>query len=331
LILFMIVKNLNLLTVVIFVWILFFIWKIFYNRLKTNKKINTNILNINNKKLFCIFVLIISFIVSLLSIFKFEWKPSYKNIKNKWVDIMFVLDVSKSMNTVDIEENWYLKTRLLFAKNAIKNYVYNNTNNRYWLIIFAWDAITTVPLTSDIDIFTTLLEWVDYRNITKQWTNFSLAIKHSISLLEKNKNKWKVLVLISDWWDEWDYKWLNINIPNNIRTVIIWIWTKKWWKIYLWQNDFWENIFQIYNWQYVVTKLNEKNLQKLAHDINWIYFHMENIKQMKQINNYIKNISKQLYKLNIYERKDLTRDFVIVSFIFFVIYIICELRILFYK
>ncbi|MDR3150334.1 MAG: VWA domain-containing protein [Candidatus Peribacteria bacterium] len=51
--------------------------------------------------------------------------------------MVFVLDVSKSMNVADISSNDYSYTRLLFAKNAIAEFVANNSNNKYSLVIFA--------------------------------------------------------------------------------------------------------------------------------------------------------------------------------------------------
>ncbi|MDR1987837.1 MAG: VWA domain-containing protein [Candidatus Peribacteria bacterium] len=50
---------------------------------------------------------------------------------------MFVLDVSKSMNVFDIFSNNSSYNRLEFAKKAISDFITNNSENRYSLVIFA--------------------------------------------------------------------------------------------------------------------------------------------------------------------------------------------------
>jgi hypothetical protein len=41
------------------------------------------------------------------------------------------------MNVADISNNDYSYTRLLFAKNTISEFVTNNPDNKYSLVIFA--------------------------------------------------------------------------------------------------------------------------------------------------------------------------------------------------
>ncbi|MDR2640906.1 MAG: hypothetical protein LBC61_06525 [Candidatus Peribacteria bacterium] len=53
------------------------------------------------------------------------------------MDIIFALDVSKSMNVIDIFSNNSSYSRLEFAKGAISDFVSNNLENRYSLVIFA--------------------------------------------------------------------------------------------------------------------------------------------------------------------------------------------------
>ena len=237
----------------------------------------------------------ISYVLLLLSIIFSIWASiiaflntkKTKHIKNSNTNIVFVLDVSKSMNSLDINYNWQITTRLKFAKQAILNYVKKHPDYRYSLVIFAWQAQAIVPLTNDINIFSTFLEWVDYRNLTKQWTNFSQALKLAI---ERFKNaKWsKNLVLISDGWDNWDYQWLNFKFPRNIKSFIFWVWSEKWGKIFIWTDPFWEPIFERYRWSYVITRLNRENLKRLANDISWKYFDLKTPNSLNILDKYIK-------------------------------------------
>jgi Ca-activated chloride channel family protein len=237
--------------------------------------------------IFLLFSVSISIFMFMIAYFENNKNNNENKIPSK-TNIMFVLDVSKSMNTIDVKYNRKITTRLNLAKQAIKNYVLKHPNYKYWLVIFAWQAQTILPLTNDKNIFLDFLEWVDYRNLTKQWTNFSQAIKFAIDRFKPYK--WnKYLVIISDWWDPWDYKWIDLSFPKDIQAFVFGIWSKIWWKIFLWTDDFWEPIFQRYRWNYVITKLNESNLKKLANDINWKYFYLDSPGKLNILEKYIKD------------------------------------------
>ena len=264
------------------------------HRLNTFNKNTKKIASI--KKNFNIKNVIVSFILLILSIFLIgiatiksyttEWK--HPNSANSNTNIVFVLDVSKSMNTIDVRLNWHITTRLKLAKKAILNYISQHPDYKYSLVIFAWQAQAILPLTNDISIFSTFLEGVDYRNLTKQGTNFSEAIRLALERLKTAKWK-KYLVVISDWWDPWDYKWLNFSFPKQIKSFVFGVGSQQGWKIFLWTDDFDEPIFERYQGQYVITKLNKENLQKLASDINWKYFDLDSPDSLNILNNYIKS------------------------------------------
>ena len=237
---------------------------------------------------YLLFVLSVIFLAtSLLFVLFSEKEDKNNNFSN--TNVVFVLDVSKSMNSIDIKQWNHLTTRLDFSKQAIKNYISHHPSYKYWLVIFAQQAQAVVPLTNDINTFTSILEWVDYRNLTKQGTNFNEALK--LALERFKAYKWQnILVFISDGWDPEDYKWINVKIPSNLKTFVFWVGSKEWWKILLWRNLWWEYKFQKYKWKYVITKLNEENLQKLANDINAKYFRLSDINSLEILNKYIKNI-----------------------------------------
>jgi len=321
----MIAENINPISISIFLIISLLLIYISWKSYKEKKKIiNKNKISLKKTHFLKIFFLLSSFIIALSSIFQIKWKETEKQLKTKWVDIMFVLDVSKSMNTADISYENFKTTRLSLAKKAIEDYVIKHPNNRYWLVIFAWEAQSIIPLTSDKNIFLTLLRWVDYKNLTQQWTDFNEALRQTFARF-KDDNRWKVVVFISDGWDKGDYKWLNLKIPKEVKTIVIWVWTLEWGKILLWKNPFWWYKYQTYNGQYVITKLNEENLQKLAKDLSWKYIRLDNLDKLSQIDNYIKNLSKHSILSSTKERKDLTRDIIILSFILFVLYLLIEL------
>lgn len=87
---------------------------------------------------FIAFVFLIFSIVDLLG-GKEEIKSS-----QKMNNVIFVLDVSNSMNAEDVEPN-----RLTLAKNLIINTMQKMTNDRVGIVVFAGEASSIMPLTTD--------------------------------------------------------------------------------------------------------------------------------------------------------------------------------------
>lgn len=322
--------NLNILTVLIFLSILWFIlfltYKFYFNQLKFNKKF---------KLLWSIKYFYIKYIFLVLSLFiilfwVFWVKYWNKQIKSnvKWIDMMFVVDVSKSMNVADIKDSNYAYTRLDIIKKSISDYVVSHREDRFWLIIFAWDAVSTVPLTTDHDLFLTILSWVDYRNLTKQWSDFKKAISLWIDRFNNSDDRSKVLVFISDWGDSEDdinkseVKKLVSNVKG-ITYLVVWVWTNTWWKIITWRDPFWRLSYQKYRWKYVISKINKSNLEDIKSALNWEYFEVSNVWDLQKLDKYTSNLEKKVYEKSVnWELWDFWRNLAIMSFINFIIFII---------
>lgn len=313
---------------VIILWIfwafLFFYFK-FRNRVVSKYKMLFKVSNNHFK----IILLLISFLV--LSLWLFDIKFSGEKVQGeaKWLDIVFVLDVSKSMNVLDYNDSNYMYSRLDITKNMISNYVAKNTENRYGLVIFAWDAISVSPLTFDHDIFLTFLSSVDYKNLSVQWSNFEKATELWVNRFN-DEDRSKVMILLSDGGDVEDkinydsikkvFKW------KNISSFVFWVWTQDWWKIPTWRDMFWNIIYQKYNNSLVVSKLNESNLKSLARSIWWEYIKADSI---WEVNKFISNLKRDITEVssNLNEQVDAIRYLAFISFIFFTMYLFLSLLI----
>ena len=205
---------------------------------------------------------------------------------SQWIDIVFVLDVSKSMNVYDFEYEWQQVSRLQASKLAIQEIVQNNLQNRYWLVVFAWEAVSVSPLTYDRDIFLSFLSSVDYRNLWEQWTNLWDAYLSAIKRVESPESS--LLVLISDGWDE-EVQWIN-NRTQKIQSSIYGIGTKNWWEIISWTDVFWRPQYETYNWERVIVWLNETNLKKLAREVNADYETINDFNDLDELTQTIASI-----------------------------------------
>ncbi len=316
--------NINFLSVLIFIillWIIIFLaYKKYYAQINFNKRYK--LLSSKNNFYIKYIFLIFSLIILLTGIFGIKYLGDNIQGENKWIDVMFVLDVSKSMNVADISDSNYSYTRLDVVKKSIWDYVVNNDFNRYWLVIFAWDAISTIPLTTDSDLFLTMLSGVDYRNLTVQGSNFGKALDLWINRFVWDWSRSKALVFISDWWDDWDEVNISSNISDDIAYFVVWIWTKKWWKIIKATDAFWRPIYQKYKWNYVISKLNLDNLRDISSSLNSDLYELKKVWDLSKINSWLEKLEKKAITKNSKESlNSFSRVLAIFSFMFFIMFL----------
>ena len=59
-----------------------------------------------------------------------------------------------------------------------------------------------------------------------------------------------IVVILTDWWDDdtiIDKQQIqNLLGGKNIQFAVWWIWTLDWWKIVLWLDNFWRDVYKKY-------------------------------------------------------------------------------------
>jgi len=272
-------------------------------------------------------VLLLACIVVSFWIFDIKRWDVLIDAESNGVDIIFVLDVSKSMNALDFKEWNNLYGRLDAAKSLITNFVTLHSEDRVGLIIFAWDAISMSPLTLDHDTFLTFLHNVDYRNLTLQWSNIEKALSLAVDRFVTSEERSKVVITISDGWDKED----SINrqflsslfSKQNIVNFIVGIGTKNWAKIPVGQSPFGEIYYQTYQNQEVITYLNDSNLKEIAKSIDGEYLRIKTLQDLSKFNTQIDTLEKKSFDRQTWkEKQDGRRNFAIVGMIFFSLYLL---------
>lgn len=316
----MLFTNLNKFSITIFILLFVISLIVFYFELKEYKKTK------NKQRFYGVVSLIISFLILLVPIF---WIKSLnkENIKTEWTNIVFVLDVSKSMNALDFSEWREVFSRLIAAKSFIADFISQNQWNKYSLVVFAWDTQRVLPFTQDTDLFVTMLTSVDENNASKQWTNLKDALKDWFKNFTEDNNFWSI-VLISDWSDEESISLDELkNLKNEkIKLLVVWVWTTLWAHIPIWQDPFWQIVYKTYNGEKVLTKLNEKSLKDIANYFSWQYYNLDKLSKADDLVSLLKGVAKKTLTTNKENYMDLTRNFVIISFLFFIIYLISLFR-----
>lgn len=112
--------------------------------------------------------------------------------KSVGVDIVFAIDVSKSMLAEDI-----LPNRLERTKLEITNFSKKLTGNRLGLIAFAGSAFLQCPLTLDYNAFLQSVDSLDVNVIANGGTALDKAVSLAENVFQPNANQ-KILILISD-------------------------------------------------------------------------------------------------------------------------------------
>ncbi|MFY1047637.1 VWA domain-containing protein [Chryseobacterium sp. GP-SGM7] len=111
----------------------------------------------------------------------------------KMNNVIFMMDVSNSMNAEDISPD-----RLTQAKNLIINTIHELKNDKIGIVIFAGEAVSIMPLTTDYGSVETYISDLQTKDITIQGTDFLQAMEVAVTKF-KNVNKGsRKVVLISD-------------------------------------------------------------------------------------------------------------------------------------
>jgi len=112
-------------------------------------------------------------------------------------DMMISLDLSGSMQEVDMPLNGQTVDRLTLLKDLLKTFIEQRQGDRLGLILFADHAYLQTPLTFDLK---TIQQMVDESEIGLAGTNTAIgeSIAMAIKRFVENKNEQRVLILISD-------------------------------------------------------------------------------------------------------------------------------------
>jgi Ca-activated chloride channel family protein len=124
-------------------------------------------------------------------------RPQYgsrlEEVKRQGVEVMIALDVSNSMLAEDIQPD-----RLTRAKQAISKLVDNLTNDKIGLIVFAGDAYTQIPVTTDYVSAKMFLSTISPDMVPKQGTAIGAAIKLAAKSFSPGEGKSKAIIIITD-------------------------------------------------------------------------------------------------------------------------------------
>ncbi|WP_246558781.1 vWA domain-containing protein [Hymenobacter piscis] len=109
------------------------------------------------------------------------------------IDILLVLDVSGSMELQDLRPN-----RLEAAKRVALEFLNGRRGDRVGLVVFAGDAYSLAPLTTDYDLLRENLESLRLGMIPNDGTAIGTALGVATNRLRDSPSRTKVCILLSD-------------------------------------------------------------------------------------------------------------------------------------
>ncbi len=122
---------------------------------------------------------------------------SWKNQTVEGIDIMLAIDVSTSMLAQDLNPD-----RIEAAKQVAAEFVADRPNDNIGLTIFAGEAFTQCPMTTDHGSLLSLLQNVRTdiaaRGLIEDGTAIGMGLANAVSRLKDSKAKSKVVILLTD-------------------------------------------------------------------------------------------------------------------------------------
>ena len=137
------------------------------------------------------------FVLLVLVLARPQTSNSWKNKTMEGIDIMLAMDVSTSMLAEDLKPN-----RMEAAKQVAAEFVTGRPDDNIGLSIFAGEAFTQCPMTTDHASLLNLLQNVRtdiaQRGFIEDGTAIGMGLANAVSRLKDSKAKSKVVILLTD-------------------------------------------------------------------------------------------------------------------------------------
>ncbi len=116
----------------------------------------------------------------------------HQNISSEGIDIMMALDISGSMLARDFKPD-----RITAAKEVAASFIGDRTGDRIGLVVFAGEAFTQSPLTTDKATLQTLLSRIR-SGVIEDGTAIGNGLATALNRLRESNSKSKVIILLTD-------------------------------------------------------------------------------------------------------------------------------------
>ncbi len=265
-----------------------------------------------------------------------QWWLGTQRVDQEWLDVMVMLDVSQSMQVMDMWDGKLSpspslgegdRSRLDAAKGMVERMMSDAPQHRYGLGVFAGEAMGIAPLTDDVELYRTFLWWVDSQNVSEQGTDLLEALEFWVARfgiqesdegsdevrwvlavdssppapLSEGGDAWRVLLIISDGGED------EISVSQELQEQIqesgiyvmtIWVGTETGWPIVQGRDMFGTIIYKQYNGETVMSSANSTGLSSLAQEVDGDFVQLENMR----------DVDSMIRKMDTLESRTISKD-----------------------
>ena len=186
-----------------------------------------------------------------------------ETVKREGIDIVFAVDVSKSMLCEDV-----VPSRLEKSKQVVSQLINQLAGDRIGIVAYAGSAFPVLPITSDYSAAKMFLQSMNPDMVSSQGTSLDEAIEMSAGYFGDDKQTSKMIILISDGEDHSDGAETAAEEAKKlgIKIITVGIGTEKGGPIPLKQNGMVREFQRDQDGAVVVTKLNAESLMTISKD-----------------------------------------------------------------
>ena len=248
----------------------------------------------NSKPLLKFIIISFALLMLVISLVNPKIGTELKTVKREGVDIVFAIDVSKSMLAEDIAPN-----RIIKSKRIVSELFNNLGSDRVGIIAYASTAIPVLPITTDFSSARMFLESLNTDMLSSQGTSIAEAINLSKNYFNDENQTNRVLCVISD---GEDHEIQNNNLSDiakeaGITIISIGVGSPNGAPIPIKENDIVKSYKKDDKGEVVITKLNENILKDMATQTGGIYFKGDNTNSVvSSIVDELKEMDKQEFE-----------------------------------
>ena len=220
------------------------------------------------KSVLKLIVLCAAFMFLVLALVNPKIGTKLETVRSQGVDIVFAVDVSKSMLAEDIAPN-----RIEKSKQLVTQIINSLGSDRVGIIAYAGKAFPQLPITTDYAASKMFLQNMNTDMMTSQGTAIREAIELAKTYYDDEEQTNRILVIISDGEDhEGDAAEIAEEANDQgIRIFTIGVGNESGGPIPIKRNGVILNYKKDRNGETVITKLNEDTLREIAQEANGVY------------------------------------------------------------
>lgn len=184
-----------------------------------------------------------------------------ETVKREGIDIIFAIDVSKSMLAEDVAPS-----RLEKSKQLVSQIINNLGSDRIGIVAYSGSAFPVLPITSDYSVAKMFLQGMNPGIISAQGTSIDQAIYMASTFIDKKDKTNKLLIIITDGEDhsESSVEAAEEAKKLGLKIITIGVGTEKGGPIPLKRNGVVESFQRDQNNETVITKRNPEVLKEIA-------------------------------------------------------------------